>query len=245
MTDRTPALAARVQEFAQELTDTLTGVLGRPVGFVVKVGESTKRPQVSIMQSDDTGVPLTVDGHVLFRLLVRFRCRWDTTGDFLAVEESSFTVALDQVNEPIFHFDYVREPRGAVPVAHLNVHAHRDDIIWAMLMARAKRGKRRLLEATNGRLTRLSTLHFPLGGHRHRPALEDVLEMLVEEFGIDHASDAGSVIAEGRRRFRSIQTAVCVRDDPESAAGALRQLGYEVSPPDPVPAVRLDRLQAY
>ncbi len=140
MTDRTPALAARVQEFAQELTDTLTGVLRRPVGFVVKVGESTKRPQVSIMQSDDTGVPLTVDGHVLFRLLVRFRCRWDTTGDFLAVEESSFTVALDQVNEPIFHFDYVREPRGAVPVAHLNVHAHRDDIIWAMLMARAKRG---------------------------------------------------------------------------------------------------------
>lgn len=245
MTDRTSDLAARVQGFAQELIDTLSAVLGTPVSFDVKVGTSPARPQVAISQSDPIGVPLTVDGHVLFRLLVQFRCRWNTSGNYLAVEQSSFAVAVEQVAEPFFHFDYVRDSIESVPVAHLNIHAHRDEVIWAMLMARTKRGKRRAKDAANGKITRISTLHFPLGGHRHRPSIEDVLEMLVNEFGIDHAEDARHVLAAGRRRFRSIQTAVGVHDAPEVAATALRELGYVVAAPANTPVLRADRLERY
>jgi hypothetical protein len=32
----------------------------------------------------------------------------------------------------------------------------------------------------------MSDLHFPVGGSRFRPSLEDVLDMLVRELGVDH-----------------------------------------------------------
>ncbi|MGN8050963.1 hypothetical protein ACTJKO_14885 [Curtobacterium sp. 22159] len=245
MTDASVELTERVQGFAQELMDTLTAVVGFPVGFEVKVGTSRSRPQVSISQSEPLGVPLTVDGDVLFRLLVQFRCRWNTAGNYLAVEQSAFTVRIEKISEPFFHYDYVRDAHGSVPVSHLNIHAHRDEVVWAMLMARTNRGKRRSKDAAKGKITRISTLHFPLGGHRHRPSLEDVLEMLVHEFGIDHADTAENAIAEGRRRFRSIQTAVGAHDDPEAAAAALRELGYVVSAPEQGPIRRTDRLGRY
>ncbi|WP_416394253.1 hypothetical protein [Curtobacterium sp. LFS082] len=238
-------LAARVEAFAQELIDTASGILGVPTGFEVQVGASRSRPQIVVSQSDPLGVPILVDGQVLLRLLVEFRCRWNTQQRYLAVEQSTFAVRVEHVNEPLFHFDYVRNALESVPVAHLNVHAHRDEVVWAMMMARTKRGKRRGKDASKGKIPRISTLHFPLGGHRHRPSLEDVFDMLIQEFGIEHSEVAAELIAAGRRRFRSIQTAVGVHDDPVAAAGALEELGYTVRSPTAVPAARRDRLERY
>lgn len=238
-------LAARVNDFAQELIDTSSGILGQQVGFEVQIGTSRSRPQIVVAQSEPLGIALSVEGEVLLRLLVEFRCRWNTEQRYLAIEQSTFTVRVENVNEPLFHYDYIRSAHDSVPVAHLNVHAHRDEVVWAMMMARTKRGKRRGKDASKGKIPRLSTLHFPLGGQRYRPSLEDAFEMLIHEFGIEHTPDAGRLIAAGRRRFRSIQTAVAAHDDPDSAATALRELGYRITQPEvPAPA-RVDRLEQY
>lgn len=74
-------------------------------------------------------------------------------------------------------------------------------------------------------------LHFPLGGHRFRPCLEDVLQMLVEEFGIDTADGALDALAAGREKWRRHQTGAVVRDAPEEAVRVLRELGYMVETP--------------
>lgn len=105
-----------------------------------------------------------------------------------------------------------------------------------------KRGSRR---ASDTNVPAMSELHFPVGGHRFRPSLEDILEMLIDEFGIDHHREARSALQAGREAWRRIQTRVAVRDDPESAIDALKALGHDVQlrPGEPIAMVRTDRLR--
>ncbi|WP_454050332.1 hypothetical protein [Cellulomonas sp. Marseille-Q8402] len=91
----------------------------------------------------------------------------------------------------------------------------------------------------------MSTLHFPLGGHRFRPAFEDVLEMLVREFGLDTRDGWEDAVRTGRERWRGTQLRAAVRDDPASAAAALGDLGYAVTAPAAAPpGDQRDRLVA-
>lgn len=79
---------------------------------------------------------------------------------------------------------------------------------------------------------------------RFRPSLEDVLEMLIDEFDVDHDGQAREKLAQGRKRWRVVQTRAAVRDAPATAAETLRDLGYRIELPDGVtaPANRRDRL---
>ena len=76
-----------------------------------------------------------------------------------------------------------------MPAAHIHVHAHRDGLSHALgkTGSKTKRGKAR---AEAREVPRMADLHFPVGGHRFRPCLEDVLEMLVTELGVDHPDGA-------------------------------------------------------
>lgn len=78
----------------------------------------------------------------------------------------------------------------------------------------------------------LSALHFPLGGARFRPAIEDVLQMVIEEFGVDHAAGWRGVLERAREDWRVLQLKSAVRDDLESAAEVLRDHGYSVQRSD-------------
>ncbi|MEP9381119.1 hypothetical protein [Nocardioides sp. KR10-350] len=67
--------------------------------------------------------------------------------------------------------------------------------------------------------------------------MEDVLQMLITEFGVDTQPDAQQVIEEGRARWRRRQTAAIVRDAPAEAVRVLREeLGYQVIEPTTGPA---------
>jgi hypothetical protein len=58
-------------------------------------------------------------------------------------------------------------------------------------MSRAGRDSRRgRALANNHSVPAMRELHFPVGGPRFRPCLEDVLEMLVVELGVDCSADA-------------------------------------------------------
>lgn len=71
-------------------------------------------------------------------------------------------------------------------------------------------------------------IHLPTGGHRFRPALEDVLTMLVTDFAVEPRPGWERRLAEGRGLFREAQTGAAVRDHPHRAVEELRCMGYRV-----------------
>ncbi len=103
------------------------------------------------------------------------------------------------------------------------------------------RGKRRA-NATD--VPKLAELHFPLGGHRFRPCLEDLLEMLVSEFGVDSTKAGRESLRLGRERWRRQQTRSVVRDAPDEAVAILTELGYDITAPPRTPSVNPARLRA-
>ena len=119
--------------------------------------------------------------------------------------------------------------QAAFPCAHLQIHAHRDEFLFAMLRAQGEsqlRGPRRLSATPRRRHPACPTCIFPWAG-RMRPCVEDVLHMLVSEFGVRTEPGAQDVIDEGRARWRRRQIAASVRDAPAEVVRVLREeMGY-------------------
>lgn len=243
--DEGPTLQAQAQAFAERLTSTVTEVADcHP--FKARALERDGVERFSVRQDPETGVPLNVEGEPLLTLKVNYLCTWDTPQHFLAVEKSSFEVFAGNVasGEPLFRYEYVRNTGPEIPGAHLQVHAHRDGI--AHVMSRAGQGSRkgkRRATAGAGDVPRMSELHFPLGGPRYRPCLEDVLEMLVCELGVDCTARGRSALADGREGWRRQQLRAVVRDSPMEAVTVLENMGYAVEPPKVQPAENSKRLR--
>lgn len=238
-------LLSQVDVFAGDIHDVLTRVLPVKVQPLTVTATAGSRPHVVIQQSESSGVELTADGTPVLHLSFRFWCTWDSAGSYLAVRKSEVGVNSVVSDTPLFHYDYIAESSEDVASAHLNIHAHRDEVVFAMLAAgRTHRGKTRDYAVRKGTIPRVSSLHFPLGGHRFRPCLEDVLEFLIREFGLDTKDQWRDVLQTSRRTWRERQLKAAVRDDPDSAAAALRALGYSITVPEGTPARRLDRLNA-
>ncbi|RIV37223.1 hypothetical protein D2L64_16835 [Micromonospora radicis] len=91
----------------------------------------------------------------------------------------------------------------------------------------------------------MAKFHFPLGGHRFRPCVEDALQAVVEEFCVETNDGWQDAIAEGREQWRQLQLLSAVRDAPAIAAKALEDLEYKVVPPTSAPALNASRLRAY
>lgn len=128
-----------------------------------------------------------------------------------------FLVSLGNMKEPLVRFDYVRD-RGFAP-AHINVHGESS----ALGMHFGATGLREL--------PKLQSLHWPVGGKRYRPCLEDVIEFLIEDLGVPGKSGWRDAIADGRRRWYGHQLGAAVRADQATAVRVLEELGYRVIPP--------------
>jgi hypothetical protein len=206
------------QDFAAELADTVSRFLGRECSFTSTAARSGR----FVVADDGNGIPLEINGDPLLVLSVDIRCFWDRHETYLAVEESHFKVfAGSQAGEPLFRYEFLRDPGNAnVPCAHLQIGAHRDEFTHALAYGGSSRRSKKRAGIPPGSAPRISTVHFPLGGPRFRPCLEDILAMTREEFGIDAAKDWRRVVQEGRRKWRLIQLAAAVRDCPEEAAHA-------------------------
>ena len=240
-------LVGQATAFAQRLTATLQATLGRGVGQFRAV--AVDRPgdaRVSLHQEPRPGLVLSVRGVPLLLLVVSMRLQWDHAGRYLAVDESRYQLSAVGDREPLLRYEYVRRAE-AIPAAHLQVHGHRDSLAAAMTRCgeNSPRSRRRAGQGRGGfAIPRMQDLHLPLGGARFRPCLEDVLEMVVDEFGIDAEPGARESLAEGREVWRLDQLAAAIRDAPTRAAATLRALGYDVGPePDDVGQHRTDRLR--
>jgi len=225
-------LVDEVTGFADELTTLIADVVpGAQQDFAARVAEGAST-LVIIEQQPAEGIALTVDGDPLLRLQASYRCTWDHVGEFLAVRRSTIAVLAHGTEEPLFRYDFDAECDGKVPAAHLNVHGHRDELVFALMGAgKQHRGKARASSMLRGRIPRLASFHFPVGGHRFRPSLEDVLEVVVREFGVDHTDSWELAVQRGRAAWREKQLRAAVRDDPRSAVEVLHRLGYTVTPP--------------
>lgn len=211
-----------VLSFAQEVQDLLDSILPCPE----TVSPEDRQVQVpfidgrySVRVAADHGkIVLTKDKVHVGHLRVTFQCTSDTAQTYLAVHKSTFELLGFSDRQPIARLDFVRDAHTA-PAAHWNIHAERGTVS-------------RLLGRTNpAHAGVLSALHFPVGGARMRPCLEDFLYFVILEFQIDVFSDALAVLAEGRERWRRRQVGTLVRDVPDEAVRVLRELGYGVSVP--------------
>lgn len=220
--------------FANDLTALTRGVLGEDAPRFHAVN---MRSKVRVAPIDDHEVlqriPVTIGGEAHLSLMVRYYCCWDGSSTFMATDQADVHVFYRDVPDPLLRYEYVRSSKEP-PGAHLQVHAHRDEMAYLLRLAEKGRPKQGL---KRNKLPRLSEMHLPVGGHRMRPALEDVLLFLHREFAIDTAPGWKAVLDESLRNWRLMQLKSAVRDAPDTAARVLRALGYEVKEPS-VPHAR-------
>lgn len=158
-------------------------------------------------------IPIGLGGTPKVHLHVSYRLTPDTEGRYLAVSSSTFAVSLDtDMNLELFHIDFEREKAGGYPEAHLQVAA--TSAHWQKLCTQV---------SPKGR--ELGRLHFPVGGRRYRPTLEDLIDFLVTERLVEARPGWEAHVEDGRRRFHERQLRAAVRRDPEVARSALEELG--------------------
>jgi hypothetical protein len=137
---------------------------------------------------------------------VGYRLRLDDERRYLAVAASFTSIfAADDDKSCLCRFDYERGKRD-YPETHLQVY-----------------GESRALASWTGapKTRQLDRLHFPVGGRRYRPTLEDVIEFLVTEGLADPRERWEDVLRIERDAFQRIQLRAAVRRDPETARAVL------------------------
>lgn len=182
--DPTQTLKSLAEDFADQLTARVQRIIADSPPFEAVVrppGRSGQgRVLVTPLASSDPvtqrDIPLKVSGQHRLSLMVRFECCWDTGQSFLAIDESLVHVFSEESTDPLFRVEYVRDATSA-PAAHIQVHAHRDEIVY--LMGAGERGKAGA-RSKRDRMARLSEFHLPTGGPRFRLCLEDVLGSKLE-----------------------------------------------------------------
>jgi hypothetical protein len=244
------ALEDEANSFALDLMERLARVL--PVGDLGFTSTAVKQAdggaRMSVASAARGGIELQINEIPRLQIAVDYDLVMSPTSRRATVLRSAFRVRPWQVARPLFTVDYIRDAGSNIPAAHYNVHFDHDAVTEELLRAGAvRRGKVHMKRAIGGVEPRLADLHFPVGGHRFRPCLEDVIDMLWAELGIDMRPTARAAIEEGRRRWREMQLRAAVSDHPAAAIDELRQMGYQVAwnrSGIPEPTIRHDRVQA-
>lgn len=218
----TNELALGSLRFAEEIQNLLDRTL--PGDRTIVSIEHKDRYVVRPQGEDPTKrhIPLKVNGVHLASLSLYLYQGLDRTGQYLKTCKTNFTVYSSLENNPLLRLEYDANMRTS-PVSHWQVHAKRDAFTNLLTHAEAQ-----------GRVTNphmLSSLHLPTGGERFRPSLEDLLEFLIRDCGIDKHDGWETAIQEGRKKWRRRQFSAAVRDLQEEAAQVLRNCDWNVQPP--------------
>ena len=225
------ALEDEARTFAMQLMETLSHVLpSGNLGFsCLAAHRDDGSARMSVASAEIGGLVLTVNGEPRLQLQVDYELVVSPGSGRAAVRRSAFRVRPFGEGRLLFSLDYVRDARSNIPAAHYNFHFEHSELVAELLeTGKSRRGAIYRRDVRKGRKPQLADLHFPVGGHRFRPCLEDVLDMLWSEFGIDVQPSAHEAIATGRRGWRAMQLRAAVTDDPHTAVSELRKLGFTV-----------------
>jgi hypothetical protein len=218
----TADLNQQAHEFAQRVKDLLNRTVthGIPITSVLAdngqcyVGyRVSKRDHLRVEP-----IPLTTSAApARAYLIANHALRLDPEGEFLTDGRAVFGIYTDTMKkELIARWDYNRD-LTEWPSAHLHVGGENEHL--------------RGLHADFGVKPDLERHHFPVGGKRFRPCLEDVIEYAVLEGIAKPRDNWRDVIEEHRAEFHRKQLSAAVRRDQETAAEMLRHLDWSVSPP--------------
>lgn len=218
-------LHARAADFAQQLQDTISGVLPGDVQIVSisHGGRYVVRPAGD--EASKQHIPLFVGGERLATLGVQVYLGLDSSGNYLKAWRSRIAVHSTLDRTPLVRQEFDAAMSEAVPLAHWHVHADRGAL--SHLLGRAHAVRPDVVKKPHD----MSSLHFPVGGERFRPCIEDVLEFLVREFGVDHNAAWQEAVRNGREKWRRMQFRSTVRDLQHEAADVLRRHGWSVEGP--------------
>ncbi|MFI6347694.1 hypothetical protein [Streptomyces sp. NPDC050560] len=191
--------------FAQEIQQTLNRTICQDVRIravqrrvesvpVFTVGSGLNRQNLT----KPLGFPVRIDQKApRIWMNLSYQVRLDSAQRYLTVHKSYFGIFSDESLETcLCHFDFERDKQKYTG-AHVQVH-----------------GKSAALDALNrvGDEKRpLDKLHFPVGGKRFRPCLEDVIEFLVDERLADGRAGWRQLVSEGRERFHRNQLRAAMR----------------------------------
>ena len=221
----TSELHADCARHAEEIDALVRAVLGHEarMASVERGGRFAVRPG-----GDGTAprrIPLRVRGEHLADLSVALFLDAAPSGQRLVLTASEVKVFSTLDRTPLVRLDYRSDMRSD-PVCHWQFHAERG--AFTALLSIAGTARPRRVPSPHD----LSKIHLPVGGDRFRPCLEDVLEMLVRDCGVDARPGWEAVLASGRERWRIRQLRSSVRDLQREAAAALEAEGWSTVPPD-------------
>jgi hypothetical protein len=217
----TRSLEEASADFAQEMQATLDGVLPGERRIV-----STRHGSIDryVVGPEDRYIPVHVAAERLADLRIAIHLELDRTGTYLKAVRSDMAVYSVLDRTPLVRLEYRADMRTD-PIAHWQMHAERGAFSHLLTRANVHR------PARVAKPHDLSSVHLPVGGERFRPCLEDFLEFLVVDCGVDHQEGWADVACAGRERWRRRQLGAAVRDVQTEAARVLRELGWEVNEP--------------
>lgn len=217
-------LEGMARRFAVDASD----LLNRTVTTGVRVSSALWRPQLCVVGVGVTRnhhqpriVPLRLRSSTASGFLrLAYTLGMDDEKQFLTVHKSCVGVGADPDGErTLVHYDYDRAPGNGYSNPHVQVEG--ESLALRSMCERSPHATRRL-----------GGLHFPVGGRRFRPTLEDVIEFLITERLAAAHPGWEAAIEEHRTRWWETQVKACVRRHPEWAAHALRTQGWAIKPPD-------------
>ncbi len=225
-------LEIEANSFATNLTHLVQGCISEAPSFVaINASEDRQRrigpePFGNEHGSSDgfSYVPLIreCDNKDQPRLMLKieFRVSLDSQVEHLAVQQSTFGlwVRPDPARKPrpVFRVEYDREATSK-PCAHLHLHAESVELGWVY--------------GTEGLpLPRLQEIHFPVGGRRFRPTVEELLEFLDrEKLFTNWNSDWKKALEQSLALWNKQQVQATVRNNPETAIEQLEKMRYQVA----------------
>ena len=228
-------MSDRLQTKSSDFVDRLNSLIGGCVAdaplFGVVDADSEQQLRIGPLpfETDGSGfglIPLvrTCDDADQPRLMLKieFHVSLDDESNHLAVQQSTYGLWVrpdpHRKPRPVFRIEYNRDAYNK-PAAHVHLHAESMEFGW--------------IYGTAGLpLPRLFEIHFPVGGRRFRPTVEELLKFLDrEELFVDWLPGWNQLVEQSLEQWEWNQARATVRQHTEAAVGQLRDMGYEVTPP--------------
>ena len=222
-------------EFANKVSKIINGTVSSNIEFVVDLVQGGQEAFIypkGSTYSKHKFIPVTCgfesDSDQWLWMKVQFKVFLHPTRGYLTVDSSVYGLGISgNPFHPALRIEFERgrgfEPEHATVgfhsrnAAHVQIHGVSNEIHYI---------QHRLGQT---RIRKLEEFHFPVGGRRFRPSLEDFIEFIETENLVTRLNEgAREVINENRKEWLGIQLQAAVANDPEIAAEKLREMGYQV-----------------
>ena len=228
MTER--PLEHAVEDFISRLNGVIDASINTDIRFAAEFFEADERAIVQVpipANRRSPGLPLVRrnDDSQSPRLFLRaqYRVEMDDTNAYLQVITSTVGLLVDVTGghrdpRPLLRVEYDRRrSMPGRPAAHVHLHANSPELAWIYGSSRQPAPD-------------LHALHFPVGGRRFRPTLEDFLLFLDRERIFTNWKPGWRAqVVESLAEWDRSQARATVRRYPEEAITQLEDLGYVMS----------------